>query len=114
MATFTKVLLSGSTAGQPVLVASSTVDQTIHTAVNSASQIDEIWLWATNSTNVPTTCAIGFGSTAAKDRVSISVPAVAGPLLAIPGLTLSSGVVSALAANSSAISLVGYVNRIAQ
>jgi hypothetical protein len=52
MATFSKVLLSGSTNGASVLVAAtSTPGTTIHTAVSGTSSLDEIWLYADNSSS---------------------------------------------------------------
>jgi hypothetical protein len=45
MATFSKLVLSGSTDGRMVLVAATaTLGTTIHTA--HATDQDEIWLWA--------------------------------------------------------------------
>jgi len=48
MATFSKVILSGSTNGKAVKVAATaTAGTTIHTA--HATALDEIWLYAHNS-----------------------------------------------------------------
>ncbi len=47
MATYSKVLLSGSTNGKGIKIASSST--TVHTAIAGTSSIDEIWLYAVNS-----------------------------------------------------------------
>jgi hypothetical protein len=50
MATFSKRLLSGSTDGKAIkVVQTATAGTTIHTAVSGTSDIDEIWLYAVNS-----------------------------------------------------------------
>ena len=48
MATFTKLKLSGSTDGKQIKVSqTATAGTTIHTA--HATSLDEVWLWAVNS-----------------------------------------------------------------
>jgi hypothetical protein len=50
MATFTKNILSGSTDGKAVKVAATaTAGTTIHTGSATATTIDEVWLYAVNS-----------------------------------------------------------------
>ena len=47
MATYSKQLLSGSTNGKGIKIANTST--TVHTAVAGTSDIDEIWLYAVNS-----------------------------------------------------------------
>ena len=50
MGTISKEILSGSTNGKPIQVsATSSLGDTIHTTLASASVIDEIWLYAQNT-----------------------------------------------------------------
>ena len=112
---FTKVLLSGSTAGEPIDLASTSVETTIHTAVNASSQIDEIWLWASNTTTTNQMLRIQWGSTVVAKRSQQTIPAQSGWILVAPGLCMSSGEVSALStATASDVHIMGFVNRISQ
>jgi hypothetical protein len=50
MATFTKKILSASTDGKAVKVAATaTAGTTIHTGSATATTIDEVWIYAVNS-----------------------------------------------------------------
>ena len=112
---YTKVLLSGSTAGEPIDLASTSAEATIHTAVNASSQFDEIWLWAANTTTVNQMLKMQYGSTAVAKRSQQTIPAQSGWILVAPGVIMSSGVVSALSSvTASDVHIMGYVNRIAQ
>lgn len=120
MATFTKVLLSGSTGGRGIKVAATaTAGTTIHTTGTSASVIDEVTLFAYNShtSDVVLTVELG-GVTAPDDNIKLTVPAQAGLTLVVPGLPLSGTgaaglVVAAFASVTNVIVVTGHVNRIA-
>lgn len=119
MATFTKVLLSGSTQGKGVkVVATSTAGTTIHTTGTSASVLDEIHLFAYNSSTAKVELTIEWGGTSAPDdNIKIQVPSKSGLTYVVPGLLLrgngSSGLsVAAFAASANVIVITGYVNRI--
>jgi len=59
-----KTLLSGSTGGMPIkVVATATTGTTIHATGTSASIIDEVWLYATNTSSAAVNLTIEFGST---------------------------------------------------
>lgn len=115
MATFTKVRLSGSTDGKAVKVAATaTAGTTIHTA--HATALDEIWLYAHNSSAAAVKLTLEFGGTAAPDdHIEINIGAEGtGLVLVSPGLLLTNSlVVRAFAATANVITLTGYVNRIA-
>ena len=114
MATFTKTLLSGSTNGASILVsASATAGTIIHTAQSGTSGLDEIWLYADNSSSATVKLTVEFGGTAEKDQIELNVPGESGLILVVPGLVLNNSLVTrAFAATASVVSISGYVNRI--
>jgi hypothetical protein len=119
MATFTKVLLSGSTGGRAIKVAATgTPGTTIHTTGTSSSIIDEVWVYAhnTSSTAVNLTVELG-GTTNPDDQIILSIAGQSGLILVLPGLTLtgdgSAGrIVRAFAGTTNVVMITGFVNRI--
>lgn len=112
MTTYTKLPLSGSTDGRPVKVAATaTAGTTIHT---TGSDIDEVWLWASNTDSVVRKLTIEFGGTTSPDdTIEVSIPAESGLVLVIPGIPLQNTlVVRAFAATANVVNVVGFVNRI--
>ena len=115
MATFTKTLLSGSTNGKAILVsATASPGTTIHTAVAGTSSLDEIWLYAVNSSGVDVKLTIEWGETTApKGNIELTIPGESGLTLIIPGLLLQNSlVIRAFASTANVICIHGYVNRI--
>tara|TARA_R100001594_G_scaffold30857_1_gene57646 strand:- start:221 stop:616 length:396 start_codon:yes stop_codon:yes gene_type:complete len=129
MAAITKVLLSGSTNGRGIKLtdtAASTNNDTgytIHTAVSGTTDIDEIWLWAHNSSTSPVKVTIEFGNAVASgattastdpdDRIEVTVPGEQGLMQIIPGLCLQNAcLVRAFAATGNVITIHGFCNRI--
>jgi len=119
MATFTKILLSGSTQGKPIKVsATSSTGTTIHATGTSASTIDEVWLYAYNSSTGPVSLTIQYGGTTAVDNdIKIDIPPTSGLTLVVPGLILTgtgaaANTVYAYAGTTNVITISGYVNRI--
>lgn len=119
MATFTKVLLSGSSQGKPIkVVATATTGTTVHATGTSSTIIDEVWLYAYNSSTGPVTLTVEFGGTAAPDQnIKIDVPPTSGLTLVVPGLILTgtgaaANTISAFAGTANVITVSGYVNRI--
>ena len=115
MATYSKQLLSGSTNGRSIAVAATATPGTlIHTATSTAGALDEIWLYADNNTTSAVKLTLEFGGTSTADQIEITIAGESGLVLITPGLILNGGVVvRAFAATASALSIVGYVNRIA-
>ena len=116
MATFTKALLSGSTNGKAILVtATATTGTTIHTAVAGTSALDEIWIYAVNTSATAVKLTLEWGETAApQGNIEITIPGECGILEIVPGFPLQNGlVVTAFAGTGSVIALHGYVNKIA-
>jgi hypothetical protein len=119
MATFSKQLLSGSTGGRLIEVAAtSTPGTTIHATGTSATVIDEIWLYAVNSSGTDDKLTIEFGGTTANDDlIEFTVKAESGLYLIVPGLVLtgdgsSARTITAFAATTNVINIGGFVNRI--
>jgi hypothetical protein len=116
MATFSKVKLSGSTSGRGIeVVATATAGTAIHTAVAGASDIDEIWIYAVNTSAADVNLTLEWGGVAVPDDTigPVTIKAYSGLVLVAPGLILNGGLaLAAFASVASVISIHGYVNRI--
>jgi hypothetical protein len=119
MATFTKVALSGSTQGKGIkVVATASTGTTIHATGTSSTIIDEIWLYAYNSSTGPISLTVEFGGTTSPDNnIKIDIPPTSGLTLVVPGLILTgtgaaANTVTAFAGTANVVTLSGYVNRI--
>ena len=116
MATYTKAILSGSTSGKGVLVAATaTAGTLIHTAVAGATDIDEIWIYAVNSSASSVKLTIEYGgATAPDDNIEVTVLPEAGLVTVVAGLLLNGGLtVKAFAGTASVVTVHGFVNQIA-
>lgn len=117
MPTFSKQLLSASTNGKPIKVAATVGGGTlIHTAIAGTSALDEVWLYAHNTSASAVKLTIEYGDATAPDNhIEVNVGAEGtGPILVIPGFLLQNGLtVKAFAGTANVINLFGYVNRIA-
>ncbi len=113
MATITKQFLSGSTNGRGIKVAAtSSAGTTIHTAVSGTTDIDEVWLWASNTDSAAIKLTIEHGGTTAVDDNIVVKVAAESTELVCPGLIMQNGlVIKAFAGTANKITLVGYVNR---
>ena len=118
MATYSKIKLSGSTDGKLIKVAATaTAGTTIHTGSATATTIDEIWLYAVNTSASSVKLTIEWGEATAPDgNIEVTVQPEAGLVTIIPGLLLqgnaSAKVVRAFAATANVICIHGFVNRI--
>jgi hypothetical protein len=119
MAIFSKQILSGSTNGAPIkVVATASTGTTIHATGTSASTLDEVWIYAYNSSSSTVVLTIQYGGTTTPDNdIRVSVPAQSGLTLVVPGLILrgtgsAATTIFAYAASANVITLSGYVNRI--
>ena len=119
MATYTKVILSGSTQGQPItVVQTASTGTTIHATGTSATIIDEVWLYANNTSTSPVLLTVQFGGTGSVQHAKpITLATQSGDVLVVAGLPLigdgSAGLtVAAFAATASVITISGYINRI--
>jgi|SRR6267378_6265094 len=117
MATYSRLLLSGSTSGKPIPVAATATPGTIiHTAVSGASAFDEVYLWASNVAAATATLTIEWGGvTDPGDHMvkAYSIPANSTALLIANGQVLNGGLaIKCFSGTASAINVTGYVNRI--
>jgi len=115
MATFSKVLLSGSTDGKAIKVAqTATAGTTIHTAGSGTSNRDEIWIYAVNTSASSVKLTIEWGEATAPDgNIEVTVLPEAGLVTVIPGLLLQNSLVCrAFAGTANVICIHGFVNRI--
>lgn len=114
MATYSKIPLSQSTNGRSILLPLSSAPGTlVHTAVASPS-MDEIWIYASNTTANDSITTFYWGTTATADILAqVNIQAYAGLTLVVPGLILNnSNTVYAFTQFPSAVDITGYVNRI--
>jgi hypothetical protein len=116
MAIYSKVALSGAATGVPIaVVATASTGTTIHTTGSTA--IDEVWLYATNTSTAAVVLTIQYGGTATVNQIQQTIPANSGLTLVVPGLVLapsgSTITIYAYAGTASVINISGYVNRIA-
>jgi len=118
MATFSKQILSGSTDGKAIKVAATaTAGTTIHTGSSTATTLDEVWIYAVNTSASDVKLTIEWGGVASPDdHIEYTVKAENGLYLIIPGLILKGNatplIIRAFAATANVITLSGYVNRI--
>ena len=118
MATYSKLTLSASTDGRPILVAqTATAGTTIHTASSNTSIYHEIWLYAQNTDTTNRKLTIEFGGvTSPNDLIEQTIGAEAGLVLVVPGLVIKGNatplVVRAFAATANVVTISGYVNQI--
>ena len=121
MATFSKLTLqpAGTTGtGLGVKVAATaTAGTPIHTASTVSTTIDEIWLYAVNTSASSVKLTIEWGEATAPDgNIEVAVLPEAGLVTIIPGLLLQGNatakVVRAFAGTADVIVMHGFVNRI--
>ena len=109
MATYSRVLLSGTTDGQPLVIVTGT---TIHTAIAGSVAFDEVYIWASNIGTTTATLSIDWGGTT-NACTTVSIPANSPPIPIMTGQVLNnSKVIKGTAVTASQIVVTGYVNRI--
>lgn len=116
MAAITKRILSGSTDGRMIAVAATSSPGTLlHTAVAGSNDIDEINLYAVNTSASDVTLTLEYGGTNASDSMKYTIPGLIGFVEITTKLLLNNGsVVRAYSGSASAINIGGHVNRITQ
>ena len=114
MATTTRIVLSGSTDGKGIKVGTTgTPGTTLHTA--HATNVDEIHIYAVNTSTADEKLTIEWGGTSnPDDHIEFTIPAEDGLQLIVEDLVLTnSHVVRAFAEAANVIVAHGFVNRIA-
>lgn len=115
MATYDTIIPSGSTNGRQVKIAATATPGTlIHTAVNSATQMDEVWIWVTNNHTVAVNLTIEWGgATSPDDLIQLSVPSKAGHYLVVAGVRINNNLaIRAFASVANVLCVQANVNRI--
>lgn len=122
MATLSKLALqpTGGTTGTGLgikISQTATAGTTIHTASTTATTIDEVWLYAVNTSTTNVKLTIEYGEATAPDgNIELTVLAESGLVSVIPGLVLQGNatakVIKAFAATANVIVIHGFVNRI--
>ena len=119
MATYSKTILSGSTDGKAIKVAATaTAGTTIHTGSSTATTLDEIWLYAVNTSSTAVKLTVEWGGTGSPDDlIELTVQPEAGLVTVAPGLLIKGNasaalVVRAFAGTANVITIHGFVNRI--
>lgn len=113
MTTIARTKLSGSTDGRGVKVAAtSSSGTTIHQAHSTA--IDEVYLYAVNSSSSSVKLTLQWGGTSSPDDdIEVTIQGEAGLVLVAPGLPVTNSiVVRAFASTANVVVLHGWVNRI--
>lgn len=118
MATFTKSILSGSTDGRSIkITATATAGTLLHTGSTTAADLDEIWLWAVNSSLAATKLTLEWGGvTVPDDLIELTIPSESGLIQITPGILIkgnaSALIVRAFVGVTNVINIHGFVNRI--
>ena len=118
MATFSKTILSGSTDGKGIKVAATaTAGTTIHTGSATATTLDEVWLYAVNTSASDVKLTVEWGGVAAPDDlIEYTVEAENGLYLIVAGGIIKGNatplVVRAFAGSANVVVVHGYVNQI--
>jgi len=118
MATFTKKILSNSTDGKAIKVAqTATAGTLIHTGSTTTTTLDEVWLYAVNTSASSVKLTIEWGEATAPDgNIELTVQPEAGLVTVIPGLLIKGNAtaltVRAFAATANVITIHGFVNQI--
>jgi len=90
VATYTKTILSGSTDGKGILVAATaTAGTTLHTGSSTTTTLDEVWLYAVNTSASAVKLTIEWGETTAPNgNIEQTIAAESGLVLIAPGLLI--------------------------
>jgi len=117
MATFSKQIFSGSTDGLPISVTqTATAGTLIHTCSSTTTTIDEVWLYATNTSASDVVLTVEWGNATTSNNIKYTVKAANGLYLIASGLVIKGNAspytIRAFAATTAVISITGFVNRI--
>jgi hypothetical protein len=114
--TVTRLVLSGSTHGRGIKLTgtNSAGAVTLHTAVNHATNSDEIFIEVYNSHTAAVDVTLEWGGTTAPDdNIKASIPPGQGLFRMAAGLPLRNNlVVKGFASVANVVTVFGYVNRV--
>jgi hypothetical protein len=107
--------LSGSTNGAPIPITdTSTIGQTVHTAVSGTDHYDQVWLWASNIHTSDVVVHVEMDAAASiLTDIEYTVPKNDGLHLVCNGLPLNNGKLATVwASTASVIGIHGYIFRV--
>ena len=109
--TYTINTLSASTDGQPIEITGITLGaaNTVHTA--GASNLDEVYIFATNTTASPITVTTLFGGVAATDAIVNTINANSSKMI-VQGAPLQNSKVAKVYASAVGINVYGKAGTI--
>jgi hypothetical protein len=119
MGTYSKIVLSGSTDGEPIKLTATapSTANTLHTMVTGAAQsIDEVWIYAQPQVTTAFLLSLSLGATTvtARLRQTITGDDKKGLVLVSPGLVgRNAKVMKAWVTTTSICEIWGFVNRYA-
>ena len=117
MGKFSKIILSGSTDGQGIVISATTPTGTIlHTAITGQTDAyDEVWLYAYSAATIAQSLTLMVGvTTATGSRLTHTIPAddLNGLVLIYPGLPIKNAkVIKGSATTAAAFNMFGFANR---
>mgnify|MGYP003137355708 CR=1 FL=1 len=114
MATITKQFLSASTNGKGIKVAATaSAGTTIHQAVANTTDMDEVWLYASNTSASAVILTIEFGDVGDVQHNIVTTVAASSTELVVPGLILQNSLYAkAFAGSANVVTVFGYVNHL--
>jgi hypothetical protein len=123
MATITKQFLSASTQGKGINVTTTDTNgagdsglsnaNPIHVAVSGTTDIDEVWIYASNTSASDVILTIEFGGDGGVQHNIVTTLAASSTELVVPGLILHNGLnIRAFAAAEDVITIFGFANRL--
>jgi hypothetical protein len=116
---YSRQVLSGSTDGKPIKVASTTIGSgtAVHTAASGVTGYDEVYLWASNADTTDHTLSLTVGGTTDPDNLfpkTMTIPAKSGPIQVWAGFMIRNSVaVTAFSDAANFINVMGFANRAA-
>lgn len=116
MATYSKAPLSGSTHGRGIKIGATAIGTgtTIHTAVNSTTDLDLLTLFMQNNHTDSVTVTLGWGGTTdPDDLIELTLDFGQGLVLVVADLPLRNNLSLVAAADvADVITVFGYANQI--
>jgi len=113
MANFLKARLSENILGEPIHITTNSSPGTlVHDLVDGYTSLDEVWLYASNTTASSVIVTVELGGAGLKHEVKETVDGNKTALV-IPGLPMhGNGKISVYAGTANVINVYGWVNEI--
>ena len=116
MTTYSKHIISGSTAGSPVAISASAAStaNALHVCGTGTTTLDEVYIQMFNTATVDYLITVNLGGTTSNDQLYYTVPGQSGPYQIMAGHPIhSAATIGAFGtAGNLGVKAIGYVNRI--